>query len=335
MFIKEFYIFVVFVYFAYIVNKHIRFLRDYNKNSLHAKHINVMMIKKNSNVIAVVLSLSLLSISCKDENSDKELVSLSTSIIFNIEKNSGTVTLPDKVNLMANNVQNNAVIETNIPIDPQGKGNVEGLATSNGWHVKFWTINLDKNLNFDKNKGFKLYPQGAFLPESPVFFAGVADFSYQPGKNIYLILEPQTRCLTFRLVISPDTNNHPQGVSGIFSGVVSERVFGPTQIEISEENIGCIPLKFTSSVVTPPYTFEASYRVLGISEKQQCEIQLDFFSDYFPPLTIDITDKLKNFNDFSSDKMLCTIYINRLQPQIEIEISVVPWDDSGKYEYNI
>ncbi|KAA6344663.1 hypothetical protein EZS27_007719 [termite gut metagenome] len=303
-----------------------------------------MMIKKNNNVLAVVLSLSLLSISCKDENSDKELASLSTSIIFNIEKNSGTVTLPDKVNLMANNVQNNAVIEANIPIDPKGKGNIAGLATSNEWHVKFWAADLDKNLSYDKNKGFKLYPQGIFLPESPVFFAGVADFSYQPGKNIYLILEPQTRCLTFRLVINPDTNIHPQEVNGIFSGVVSERVFGSTQTEISEENIGHIPLKFTPSVINS-YTFEVSYRLLGISKKQKCEIQLDFFSDEFPPLTIDLTDKLKIFNDFSSDEMICTINLNKPSPpspptknenELEIEgISVVSWEDNGQHEHNL
>jgi hypothetical protein len=299
------------------------------------------MIKKNRSVITFILGLSLLSISCEDENSDKDLASFSTSIIFNIEKNSGTISLPDQVNLVANDVQNNAVIEAGIPIDQTGKGNIEGLTTSNGWHVKFWTADLGKNLSFDKNKGFKLYQQGPFLPEPPVFFAGVANFSYQMGKNIYLILKPQTRYLTFRLVISPDTNDHPQGVSGIFSGVVSERVFGPTQIEISEENTGRIPLKFTSSVANP-YTSEASYRLLGISKKQKCEIQLDFFSDEIPPLTIDLTDKLKNFNDFSSDKMICVINMSSPSspspPQIEIKIketNVVHWGDNGIHEYGI
>jgi hypothetical protein len=264
------------------------------------------------------------------------LATLSTSVIFNVENNSGKISLPDKVNFVANDIQNNNIIEAEVPIDPKGKGNIEGLSASNGWHVMFWTSDdFKENLGYIKNTGIKLYLRGGFLPEPPVCFAGVTDFdfSYQVDKSIYLTLKPQTRCLTFRLVINPDTDNHPQGVSGIFSGVVSERVFGPTQTEISEENIGRIKLTFTPSVTTP-HALEASYRLLGISEKQKYEIVLDSFSDV-PPLTIDLTDKLKNFNDFSSDEMICTIYISRLQPQIEIEINVVPWDDNGKYEYNI
>jgi hypothetical protein len=275
-----------------------------------------------------------LSTSCEDENSDKDLASTSTSIIFNIEKNSGKISLLDKVNLVANDVQNNDLVEMEIPIDQKGKGNIKGLTTSSGWHVKFWTGDFEKDLGFYKNKEFKLYPQGTFLPEAPVFFAGVGNFIYQMGKDIYLTLKPQTRRLTFRIIIkSTYANNLPQGVNGILSGVVSGRVFASKQTEISEENIGRIPLKFTSSV--NPYILESSYRLLGISEKEKCEIQLDFSSDYFPPLAINLTEELKNFNDFSSDEMACTIYINRLHPQIEIEISLVPWDDNGEYEYHM
>jgi hypothetical protein len=280
-----------------------------------------------------------LSVSCKDED-----LSLSTSVIVNIEKNSGKISLPDKVNLVANDVQNNNIIEAEIPIDQKGKGNIKGLATSKEWRVKFWTSDFEENLGYITNTGFKLYKQGIFLPESPVFFAGVTDFdfSYQTDKSIYLILKPQTRCLTFRLVINPDTNNHPQRVSGIFSGVASERMFGLKQAEISENNLGHIPLKFTSSVATP-YIFEASYRVLGISEEQKCEIRLYSSSDEFPPLTIDLTDKLKIFNDFFSDEIICTINLNNLSPpsppaKIEIEtggINVMQWEENGKREYHL
>jgi hypothetical protein len=298
------------------------------------------MIKKNSSVIAIVLSFSLLLISCKE---NEELAPPSISIIFNMENNSGKISLPDKVNLVANDVQNNAVIEAEILVDQKGTGNIGGLATGNVWHVGFWAFDFDTNISFDRNKGFRLKKQGIFLPESPIFFAGVADFSYQMGKSTYWILKPQTRCLTFRLVTNnpEDTKSLSQGVDGVFSGVVSGRVFGPKQIEVSEENLGYIPLKFTPSADTP-YTFNTSYRLLGVSQEQKCEIQLDFFSDNFPNLKIDLTDKLKNFNDFSSDEVICNIHITRPSPPIEIEIeikieetNVVQWGDNGKYEHII
>jgi hypothetical protein len=300
------------------------------------------MIKKNY-IIAVVLSFSLLFISCKE---NEDLAPLSIPVIFNMENSNGKVSLPDKVDLVANDIQNNDIIEAEIPVDQRGIGNIGGLATGNGWHVKFWTSDFGKNLSLDKNKGFKLlYQKGAFLPEAPVFFAGVTDFSYQAGKSVYWILKPQTCRLTFRLVTNdPEgTNSLLQGVSGVLSGVVSERVFGPKQIEISEENPGYIPLKFTSSL-TIPYTFTASYRLLGISRKQKCEIQLDFLSDDFPPLTIDLTDKLQDFNNFSGDEMICTIRINSpsspTEAEIEIEVEmeetiIVTWGDNGEYEQSI
>ncbi|KAA6333178.1 hypothetical protein EZS27_018385 [termite gut metagenome] len=283
------------------------------------------MIKKSAILNLFILNLLLLLAGCREEN-----LTPSISLLFTTDVRNGEETpLTEKVDALLHpfEKEKEGVIEKEIPVDTNGRGNIEYL-TGGKWHISYWNIPSGEQLYFDKSdNSINLSQTDNYLQEATPFYAGVSDFDYVPYKTVRLKLKPQTGVLTIVLILG-DATNLPETISGVLSGIVSKRIFGAQGMTISEQGIGYVPLLFTSTSDSPA-TYMASYRLLGISNTQKCEL---VFPNDNPPVKIDLTAKLENFNNLTTNNTLCRIVYN--EKKMEVTIKVIDWEEKD-YELDI
>jgi hypothetical protein len=297
--------------------------------------------RKKSNIFNLLtLNLLLLLVGCNSDSDEMEAnISPPISLFFatDVRSEDGEEDpLPEKVNARLHlfGKENEGVIEKEILIDNNGQGNIEHL-TEGKWHISYWNI-PPEGLYLDKSdNSINVLRTGNYLHEPAPFYAGVSDFDYIPNKPVYLKLKPQTGVLTITLIWDDDVTNLPETISGVLSGIVSKRVFGAQEMDVSEQNIGYAPLLFTP-ISSSPITYTASRRLLGISNTKKCE--LVFPNDNISPIKIDLTSKLDKFNNLAANNMLCVIHIyNGMKneiPIIGVTIEVIDWEERN-YESDI
>ncbi|KAA6307424.1 hypothetical protein EZS27_040907, partial [termite gut metagenome] len=248
----------------------------------------------------------------------------SVSLIFSADVIDGEENpLLEKVNarLQLLGKEDKLDIEKKILINNDGEGNIEHL-NEGKWHINYWNIPSAAELYFDKNdNSINVIRTGDCLHEPAPFYAGVSDFDCIPNKLVRLTLKPQTGVLTIVLILD-DATNLPETVSGVLSGIVSKRVFGVQEMNISEQGIGYVPCLFTPSSCSPP-TYVASHRLLGISNTQKCE--LVFSNDTISPVKIDLTTELQTFNNLATNHTLCRVFYNG--KKMEATIEVIDWEE--------
>ncbi|KAA6336411.1 hypothetical protein EZS27_015423 [termite gut metagenome] len=292
------------------------------------------MIRKNSILNLLILDLLLLLVGCNSDSEKEENLTPSISLRFTTDARNGEINpLPEKVNARLHffGKENEGVIEKEIFIDNNGQGSIEYL-TEGKWHISYWNIPSEGQLHFDKNdNSINVSQTGNYLHEATPFYAGVSDFNHVPNNPIYLRLKPQTGVLTILLILD-DVTNSPETISGVLSGIVSKRVFEAQGMNISEQGVGYVPFLFTLNSYSP-FTYVASYRILGISNTRKCELELVFPNSNSFPVKIDLTTKLETFNNLTTDNTLCIVHIYN-DKSIEVTIKVIDWEERD-YELDI
>ncbi|KAA6306504.1 hypothetical protein EZS27_041838, partial [termite gut metagenome] len=187
----------------------------------------------------------------------------------------------------------------------------------------------ERQLYFDKSdNSINVLRSGNYLQEPAPFYAGVSNFNHIQDKPVYLNLKPQTGVLTILLILDGVTYL-PETISGVLSGIVSKRVFGTQDMDISEQGTGDVPLLFTPSSYSPSI-YIASHRLLGISNTQKCE--LVFSNDTISSVKIDLTTELQTFNNLTTNHTLCRVFYN--DKRMEATIEVIDWEERD-YEFDM